>query len=464
MGNTLFLRIFLAMAGISVVSIVVAGVILVANRRDQAQSDAVDRLAAAAPIITLQLAGEERPFREPGEAQELVERTASRWGVRVLVTDATRKVLFDSSGSLTNATLSEPVSTQDRQGIFQYWSSNAAAEKGYVFLEMTDANYGPRGRPSFARGLNVIVAGPEGDITGAWRRLVRPLVFGGAGALVVAGLLAAAVGGWIAGPVSRLTTAVHGLARGGDHEPVDIGGPREIQDLGHAFNTMSSEVTRSQRQMRTLVGSASHDLRTPLTSIVGYAQALSDGTVSDPDSTRRAGDVILAESQRMTRLVTDLLYLSQLDARNVALVSTPFDLADLARESAASLPPSAGERGVTFSVEAPDNAPALGDPGATRQVIDKLIDNAARYAEPGSEAIVSVIPARNETRLAVSSVGVPPGGVDRLFERFYRPDPTNGNGTGLGLAISRELVAAMGGEIRAEAAEGRTVVTVTLPA
>jgi two-component system, OmpR family, sensor histidine kinase ResE len=255
----------------------------------------------------------------------------------------------------------------------------------------------------------------------------------------------------------------------------------EIGLLSKAFVTMAREVARSHRAMRDLLANVSHDLRTPLTSVQGFAGALVDGTLAGPEGAREAGRIIGEEAERMRRLVEDLLYLGRIESGELDLDREPIDLVDVARAAQSRFTFRAQETATHFNIELPDGgAPMTGDPHRLAQVVDNLLDNAFKHTPPGGT--VSLISRREGQRspagrlsrqapsavLAVHNTGsvIPPGEVERVFERFYQLDKARAGrgGRGLGLAIAREIVQAHGGRIDVESsAEGGTTFTLRFP-
>jgi signal transduction histidine kinase len=255
----------------------------------------------------------------------------------------------------------------------------------------------------------------------------------------------------------------------------------EVGRLSQAFTTMAREVARSHRTMRDLLANVSHDLRTPLTSISGFAGALVDGTMSGSEGAREAGRIIGEEADRMRRLVEDLLYLSRIEAGDVSLQSLPVDLADLARALQSRFSLRAQESGVRLTVHAMSAVVVAGDSRRLGQVLDNLVENAFKHTPPSGSIDVTValeperLTGRGTSRpgptgvLSVHNTGsyIPPHEAERVFERFYQVDKSraSGEGRGLGLAIAREIVQAHGGRIDLESSvTGGTSFSVRIPA
>jgi signal transduction histidine kinase len=256
----------------------------------------------------------------------------------------------------------------------------------------------------------------------------------------------------------------------------------EVGRLSKAFTTMAREVARSNRTMRDLLANVSHDLRTPLTSISGFAGALVDGTLSGTDGAREAGRIIGEEAERMRRLVEDLLYLGRIESGDLSLQRDPVDLAELVRAAQARFLFRAQENGITFEVHAPDPVTILGDPHRLGQVLDNLLENAFKYTPPtgrvelsatmpGGRAVANSRAPRTPPSaiLSVHNTGsyIPPEEAERVFERFYQVDKARAGtrGSGLGLAIAREIVQAHGGTIDLQSSpQAGTRFNVRIPA
>jgi two-component system sensor histidine kinase ResE len=231
-------------------------------------------------------------------------------------------------------------------------------------------------------------------------------------------------------------------------------GPKEVRELIRAFNAMLDRMAASQRSQRDFVSSVSHELKTPLTSIQGFAQAIKDGTASSPEERRQAAEIIHAEAGRMHRLAVGLLDLAALDAGTVELRNAPVDLHEVLAQLCSRFEPIATLAGVTLEFDLPTELSAVaGDGDRLLQVFTNLVDNAIKFTPPGGGVNVRAEQDRGETRVVVRDTG-PGMSVEELthiFERFYQADAARGggdkHGAGLGLPIARELTEAHGGRI-----------------
>ena len=240
----------------------------------------------------------------------------------------------------------------------------------------------------------------------------------------------------------------------------------ELSDLTRSINTMAEELERSRGLEQQFLLSVSHDLRTPLTSIRGYAEAIGDGT-AEPEP---AAGVILTEAQRLERLVADLLDLARLDARRFRLEPRPADVSGIVAASVEGFRPMAERAGLTIeAVDDGSSALAVVDPDRLAQVIANLLENGCRHARSRVRAWTSADADAIVVAVEDDGEGIAPDDLPHVFERLYvarHQPPRRESGSGLGLAIVRELVGAMAGQVRAESpitGGGGTRLSLRLP-
>ena len=302
--------------------------------------------------------------------------------------------------------------------------------------------------PFAGRGVLVLRRSLEslGGVQGVVRRSLVAAAFVALAVALVAGILLAAR------LVRRLaalrSTALQVAEQGpGETPPVEDGHRDEVGDLARAFGTMQRRLAAQEQSRRTFVSTASHELRTPLTSLgLMLHGATEELTQADPDlpeardQLRRA----LGQTERLSKLAEELLDLSRLDA-GVELRAEPVELVELARSVLAEF--AAGESRAELSADEP--IWALADPGAIARIARILLNNAHRHGGPDGRIVLRVDASGPAIEVADSGPGVPPGEVERIFERFQRGvDAGEDGGFGLGLAIGRELALQMGGELR----------------
>ncbi len=225
----------------------------------------------------------------------------------------------------------------------------------------------------------------------------------------------------------------------------------------------------TERLRRELTANVSHELRTPLTSIKGFVETLLNGAVKDEAACRRFLTIIDSETDRLVKLVDDLLDLSRLESKGVTLELRPVNLGDLVVHTVDKLRPLAEESKLVLIHSGPPDVIVTADSDRLEQVLTNLIDNALKYTPPGGRVEVQILPNEQEVTVAVKDTGrgIPPDDLPHIFERFYRADRsrTRGSGgTGLGLAIAKHIVEAHGGHIgvRSRLDEGTTFMF-TLP-
>ena len=232
-----------------------------------------------------------------------------------------------------------------------------------------------------------------------------------------------------------------------------------------SINSMAAELERSRGIERNFLLSVSHDLRTPLTSIRGFAEAIAEGAAPDHE---QAAAVITAEARRLERLVRDLLDLAKLDARRFSLDVRPTDIGEVVAGTAEGFRPAAQDAGVALTVDAPALAdqPAYADPDRLAQVVANLVENALKYAAGNIRVGVAARDGFLVLWVDDDGPGIAAADLPHVFDRLYtaaRAPARQGAGSGLGLAIVKELVDAMGGSVRAESQRGaggtRMVVT-----
>jgi signal transduction histidine kinase len=317
----------------------------------------------------------------------------------------------------------------------------------------------------------VVLAQPQAMVssTAAGELAARLLEAGGA-ALVVAILLALLVSRSLTQPLTQLAAAAEDVAAGNYSRRVGIRGQDEIGMLGSAFDRMAEAVERARKTQRDFLANVSHELKTPLTSLIGFSQALVDGSLRSDVERTRAATIIHEESERVLRMAQELLDLARVEARSISMHVTAIDLAGLLEQELEVVRPRAQQRGLQLSLQLPaDIPPVSADAERLHQVLDNLLDNAVKYAPDGSAIAAAVRLAGGALETVVSNpVGAHRPDPDLMFERFYRADPSRSaaaGGVGLGLSISRELATAMAGRLWADFdPDGSLQVHLLLPA
>jgi signal transduction histidine kinase len=322
----------------------------------------------------------------------------------------------------------------------------------YVYVE---SNAGSQG------GFKFVFAVPDTSAQMALDDIVRTL-----GIIVIVLLLLGLPVAWllsrsITGPMRRLAQAARDLPTSTTQQPVPLEGPTEVRVLTERFNAMAHELASTRHEESEMLANLRHDLRTPLTSIGGYAEAIADGTASG-DRALAAARTIAEEAQRLERLVGELGVVERLREGSAALRPEILDATALIREAAARFESRATTQAVTLDVAgAAPGEPELtftGDRLAVERILQNLVDNALSVLPKGGHvwlrAAAMTLPGRApgiSMSVTDDGPGFPPGTTEKVFERFFRADPSRaGSGSGLGLAIVRDMARAHGGEAWAE--------------
>lgn len=424
----------------------VLGIVLIGLMIYAIQNPLVDRQA----LLRLQvLAGELKDRAQlfgvelPEERINLgIVRFSEQYGVRVLYFDAASSLRFDTGGQndaelifVRRLLSKESGVVRDSQRNWWIYTRQKLPDGGELILASL--------RPARLS----LVARLFGD------NLLTPFIQAALVAVVLSLILGAAFARWVAAPLQKISSAAEKLANIETMTAlppvVPDEGPKEVKILAHSFNQMAEQVFNSQRSQKEFVANVSHELKTPLTSIQGFAGAILDGTAGTPETLRRAAEVIRVESSRMHHLVLDLLELARFDARTVELNLSALELKDLLDLVVQKFEPQARQLHVTIQLEAGNLPKIRGDGDRLVQVFSNLLDNALKHSPPESTVTVQCV---SEVGWVVINFidhgeGIPEEDLPRVFERFYQVDKSRGirHGTGLGLPIAKEIVQAHGG-------------------
>jgi signal transduction histidine kinase len=254
-------------------------------------------------------------------------------------------------------------------------------------------------------------------------------------------------------PLREMAAAATAMARGDHSVRVRATSRDEVGELARAFNTMAAQLEDVDRQRRDLVANVSHELRTPIGALQALLENLADGVEPPDPATLRTA---LAQTERLGRLVTQLLDLSRMEAGSLPLRPVEFAVRPLLEQALREFGLAEPAQVRLRVCVQPGDLAAQGDPERVHQVVANLLDNAVRHSPPDGRVWLCAHAEGATTTIAVvdEGPGIPPDEADRVFERFYRTDgarTARAGGTGLGLAIARWIVDAHGGAIRAEA-------------
>lgn len=291
---------------------------------------------------------------------------------------------------------------------------------------------------------------------------------------LMAGIIALVLGVFLSRtltrPIRELTRATHAVSEGDLSQQVPIRSNDELGELAKAFNKMSAELSRSVNARKQMTADIAHELRTPLSLILGHAEAVHDGVLPP---TRENFEIIREEATRLEHLVNDLRVLSLADAGELSINLQSVEPQRLLQDVASTYQYQAQRKSVRLELDTAAPLPAIEvDPGRMTQVLTNILDNALRHTPEGGKIILSAREIDHQIELAIqdSGPGLRPEELQRIFDRFYRTDASRQRdgsvlgGSGLGLAIARSIVQAHGGQLSAESATGAGLkVIISLP-
>jgi signal transduction histidine kinase len=362
--------------------------------------------------------------------QPFVAQWGNLYGRRIIVTDNNGMVVADSKGEL----LGKPYEA-DMTGI-------------------------PMSPPSETDIIGVLYINPatssEIDVASlhiVYGAIGRFFIWGGLFAVAIALLLTFVLSRRILAPVKALTQAARRLGKGDFSQRVHVRDKGEVGELAQSFNSMASDLERAEQLRRNMVADAAHELRTPLSNIKGYLEAIRDG-IKKPDSdTIRSLD---EETSSLSRLVDDLQELSLADAGELKLIRRKEDIPKLIDEAVAALQPQAAAKGLVLAVDLPEKLPLVNiDSHRIKQVLRNLLENAVAHTSQGGSVTVEAWQQGSQIKVSVvdTGEGIPAKDLPNIFERFYRVDKSRARatgGSGLGLTIAKRLVEAHGGRIEVQ--------------
>ena len=461
--NSLLTRLFAAFLLIILLVILIVGFALIVLLRNSplVERPALTRLSEAAHEAQAQ--GLPARNLAPKEAERYAAELAAALDVRVLIAARSGHVLADSHAAQAPAL-----------------SLNfAAARHDPAFANSLTGRVRDADRRQWlylARPLGpnrvLVFAAQQPRFPGLaffLENLFWPLAEAGGVAVAVAAVLAVLIARSIALPLQKMASVAQGIAHGDYSQAAPASGPDEVRALGQSLNTMSQQVQATQQAQHDFLANVSHELKTPLTSIQGFAQAILDGAAASPDALQRSADIIYAEADRMRRLVEGLLDLARLDAGLHALNRAPLDLPLILNATADKFSLRATHGGLHLVKDLPPTLPAMvGDADRLAQVFTNLLDNALKHTPAGGTVTLAASPVPTGVEVTVKDTGsgIPPADLHRIFERFYQVDKSRAKpgGLGLGLTITQEIIEAHGGSLSVESVVGLgSKFTVRLP-
>ncbi len=468
-------RLILAFGVLIFLSLFLAGSTTIYLLKSAQEKNARTKVGLLTEPVSLRAAVLEYQGLSAAEIQGVLEEQYQQYDIRILLIDRDATVVGDSGQTLRGQKISELAQqgVQARPLSDLRYRVQPFRRGGDDLLLFTAPKIGPvvmqPGGPAFLPQYEPVIAVDPSSVTQAWRALLPRLFFAGGIALVVGVVSASLLARSITRPLKQITDASEEMARGNYDQNITGYGSEEVSRLAQAFNHMASQVSRSHRTLREFLANVSHELKTPLTSVQGFSQAMIDGTLQKPEDYAEAAKIINDEAVRMRGLVDDLLYLSQVEAGQVVLQSEDIDPMELLRATQERFQRRASQAHIDIELVAGSADMMEADPRRMEQAVANLVDNAVRHTPSGGHITLRSASNNGTARLSVHNTGsyIPPAVRPNIFNRFFQVDPVkaraNGN-TGLGLAITREIVEAHGGHVEVSSSETEgTEFTISLP-
>ncbi len=395
-----------------------------------------------------------------------------QWGQlyerRIILTDINNVIVADSEEELIGNTYNETLISDEMAEIpisatgqlleiilphhkVQAWVSNLAPDAVGV-LYVTHAEF---------PGITGTALQITYDSIGSY------FIWGGLVAIGIAVLITFFLSRRILSPVKALINVSRQYGKGDFSKRVDNKDKGELGELANSFNSMADDLERIQRLRQNMVADIAHELRTPLSNLKGYLEAINDGVIKPNKATIRS---LNEEAIALSRLVADLQELSLADAGELKIARQPEDIGKLIKETVINSRPKVKAKGLKLTADLPKQFPLLNiDAYRIKQVLGNLLDNAIEHSSKGSEITVTASEQNDMISINVSDTGegIPAEDLPLIFERFYRVDKSRARttgGSGLGLTIAKRLVEAHGGTITATSEVGKgSCFTFTLP-
>ena len=426
-----------------------AGIFISLATETQVQRFETDQAMAQAGRVSEFISNYSIENRDPvepgGELESIVQQAADISGLRITTFDSQGNVVADSNPPYISNLLEGEERLKEAEAL-------PLLSGGEVVGSIAaSSDFGLETEPG-----QLAVSGP--DASRIARHVDRYLLWAGIGVALLGTALVWMLARRTLTPVQRLGATARRLGRGDLSQRAEVTGPTEIRQLARSFNSMAVELEEAEGRRRSLTADIAHELRTPTSNIQGYMEAIKDGVFQPTPETV---DTIHEQALLLSRLVDDLRLLAQVDGGELQLQRTQTRVEELVRSCVDALRPRAEAKGVALSVDVAETLPELDlDPTRIAQVVGNLLDNAVTHTPEGGSVTVSAQASDHavEVHVADTGPGIAPDDLQRVFDRFYRADPSRSRstgGTGLGLTIARRLVEAHGGSIEADSVVGQ---------
>lgn len=392
----------------------------------------------------------------------------------VVLADSNGKVIYTCDGEniyLFTSTVLLP----------QFLIQQVRDQGGYTGMTNLDGLY-PENRYVAARPYTITAKGqivPVGMVLASadtssvlemWRATGTIFFFTAVVVLVIAVIAASLTSALQTRPINEMVDAARKFGQGEFDVRVSTSGDNcdELHNLAVAFNSMANSLAQVEAQRSEFIANVSHELKTPMTTIAGFAEGILDGTIP-PERERESLEIIVSETRRLSRLVRRMLDLSRLKALTESVTAQEqFDLTDVLSRVVINLEGKITQRGLDVDAQLPEEPLMVwGDPDAVTQICYNLLDNAAKFAAPESTLTISTVKKDGKVHTTIQNLGatIPPEELPLLFDRFHKTDASRSadrDGVGLGLYIVKSLIGNLKEQITATSEDGVTRFTFTL--
>ena len=451
MKNTLFWRLFCAFVGTLIMTILILSFIMVALLRAERQNayEAEVRMQARDVAQLMQMQNMTSMWRMDPNAnptlQWKIDEIRNTYNAEVWLVNINGYVMVVGTGEYSDRINDEQVLEQIRRVL----SGNEIRAQG--LFEELGTGMVTLGVPWYTNGIMgervlgaVLLHISVDSLKVDYSDLVRYALFASVVALFIGTLLAWIIARHQARPLKQINDAVTAFASGDFGRRVDIKGNDEMSQLASSFNKMAEEISNLDQSRKSFVANVSHELRSPMTCIQGYVQGMIDGTIGDEERPKYL-DTVLFETQRLTKLVGELLDLSRFESGKIPLNKTVFDVDELILSVLFKYEQKIEDKGISVEITFKEQpCHVLADNARITQVITNLIDNAVKFTPENGQITVWTHAVDNQAYVTVKNegVGIPSEDLPFIFDRFYKVDKahTSGMGTGLGLSIVKKIM------------------------